>query len=119
MNYRNFMQRLKRIERQLQPQVGEIKRADIELRQPEIQSEATTNLLRRLNEARRRMALGGDERYAAYRDLAPEPEYRDVSLPTEIVARLNAARKRMNQENELARQTTAATATIEESVTEP
>jgi hypothetical protein len=115
MNYRNFMQRLKRIERQLQPQVGEIKRADLELLKPEIQSDAATMMLRRLNQAKRRLALEGDERYAAYRDLAPEPEYQAPSHATELVMRLNAARKRMNQENELARQTAAAAAAMEES----
>ena len=107
MNTRNLMQRLKRLERQLQPQVEDIKPADIEL-------------MRRLNQARRRMALEGDERYAAYRDLVPEPEVRAPCHPTEIVERLKAARKRMNQENELARQDAAAAAAMEKSeTTEP
>jgi hypothetical protein len=117
MNNWNLMQRLKRLERQLQAQVKDLKHADNEMLQPEMQSDAATIALRQLNEARRRMALEGDERYAAYRDLAPEPEVHAASGPTEIVMILNAARKRMNQENELARQNAAAAAAMEESKT--
>ena len=80
---------------------------------PEGQNEATTILLGRLNQARRRLALEGDERYAAYRDL--EPGVHAPSHATEFVMRLNAARKRMNQENKLARQTAGAAAAMEES----
>ena len=64
------------------------------------------------------MALEGDERYAAYRYLLPEPEVHAPSHPTELVMILNAARKRMNQENELARQTAAAAAREESKTTE-
>ena len=106
MNNRNLMHRLKRLERQLQPQVEDIKHADIEV-------------MRRLNQARRRLALEGDERYAAYRDL-PEPELPAPSRATEIVMRLHAARKRVNQENEVARKTEGAAAATEEiETTEP
>jgi hypothetical protein len=73
-----------------------------------------------MNQARRRMALEGDERYAAYRNLPEEPEVHAPSThPTELVMRLNAARKRMNEENELARQTGAAAAMEESEITEP
>ena len=83
-----------------------------------MQNDAATNLIRRLNEARRRMALEGDERYAAYRDLAPEPEVHAPGDPSELVAILHAARKRMNQENDIARQNAAA-ATEESKIIEP
>ena len=99
---RNLIQRLQRIERQLKPQVEDIKPADIEI-------------IRRLNQARRRLALEGDERYAAYKDLPPQPQVYAPSHPTELVMILNAARRRMNQENELARHTAAAAAAKEES----
>ena len=101
---RNLMQRLKRLERQLQRQVEDLKHADIELLNPEMLSEATTDVLRRFHQ----FALEGDGRYAAYRNLVLEPEVHAPSGATEIVMILNAARKRMNQENELARQTAAA-----------
>jgi hypothetical protein len=114
---RNVSRRIERLERQLRPRNKDMKASDVEFRgltklqrrlKLEMQNDAATNILRRLNEARRRMALRGDERYAAYRDLIPEPEVHDPSLATEIVMRLNAARKRTNQENELARQNAAA-----------
>ena len=104
----NLSGRIERLERQIQPRIKDIKL--------KIQSQATTNLLRRLNQARRRMALEGDERYAAYRNLPEEPEVHAPSThPTELVMRLNAARKRMNQENELARQAAGTAAAMEES----
>jgi len=103
----DLSRRIERLERQIQPGIKDIK--------PKIQSQATTNLLRRLNQARRRMALEGDERYAAYKDLAPDPEVHAPSHATEIVMILNAARKRMNQEDELARQAAGTAAAMEES----
>jgi hypothetical protein len=104
---RNLFRRVEKLERQLRARTKDM--------QPEMQDEATTNLLRRLNQARRRMAQGGDERYAAYRDLAPEPEYCPPFHESEIVTRLNAARFRTNRENMLARQTEVAEAARDES----
>jgi len=80
-----------------------------------VRNQGATIMLRRLNEAKRRMALEGDEKYAAYRDLAPDPEVHAPSHATEIVMILNAARKRMNQEDELARQAAGTAAAMEES----
>src|SRR5204863_10006873 len=94
---RNLSRRIERLECQLRPRSKGMKGSD------KTQSQATTNLLRRLNQARRRLALEGDERYAAYKDLPPEPQVHAPSHPNEIVMILNAARRRMNQENELAR----------------
>jgi len=111
---RNLSRRIERLECQLRPRIKGMKGSD------KIQSEASTKILRRLNQAKRRLALEGDERYAAYRDLAPESEFQDTSLATEIVERLKSARQRMNQENEPALQNAAAAAAMEESeITEP
>jgi uncharacterized protein YhaN len=98
---RNLSGRIERLERQLRPRIKDVKASDIEL-------------IRRLNEARRRMALEGDERYAVYKDLVAEPEG-PASHATEIVMILKAARKRMNQQNEIARQTAGTAATMEQS----
>jgi hypothetical protein len=126
---RNLSRRIERLERQLRPRIKDMKASEIEPRRltkrerrlkTEMENEAATMILRRLNQAKRRLALEGDERYAAYRNLAPEPEVHDPSLATEIVERLKAARKRMNQENEPARQNAAAAAAMEESeITKP
>jgi hypothetical protein len=110
----DLSRRIERLERQIQPRSKSMKGSD------KTQSLATTNLLRRLNEARRRIAQEGDERYAAYKDLPPEPLVHAPSHPNEIVMILNAARKRMNEENELARQTAGTAAAMKENeITEP
>lgn len=72
MRLREILNRIKRLERQLQPKVVTTK--DIEVMQR-----------------------------------------RNGSGPDQIVMRLHAARTRMRQENELARQTAAAAAALEES----
>ena len=53
-------------------------------------------------------------RKSEMRRLVQKPEVHDPSHAIEVVMRLNAARTRINQENELARQTAAAAAAMEE-----
>jgi len=63
----------------------------------------------------RRKAIETEDRDNRIRALKPESEVHAPSHAIEIVMRLNAARTRINQENEIARQAEAAAAAMEES----
>src|ERR1700683_3471807 len=85
---RNLWNRLKRLEDRLTP------RCEPEMTPKELQ------LIQRLHAARRRMALEDGETYAEYG--GPEAKAEIIyppELPNPTVMILNAARKRMNEEN--------------------
>ena len=99
---RNLSRRIEKLERQLRPRTKDMKASDIELFQ-------------RLYDMKKRSGAPGWEAFAPSSTLLRSPIITKESRNIEMIQRLQAGRTRMNQENELARQTAATAAAMEES----
>jgi hypothetical protein len=98
---RNLSRRIERLERQLRPRIKKMTASDIDLFQ-------------RLYDLKKRSGEPGWEAFAPPSStLLKSPRITKESLNIEMIQRLHAGRTR-NHENELARQTAAATAAKEE-----
>ena len=91
---RDLARRIDRLERELRPRITDMTVSDIELFQ-------------RLYELKKRSEAPGWEAFAPSSTLK-SPSITKASRNIEIIQHLQAGRTRMNQENELARQTAAA-----------